>query len=446
MVLQPLPAPLDRQPTPPAQLPRLPVIGEVEALLQTLLTDLEPRGLATAVQRGRPPILPALALWGGLLVCVLRGWSCQLDLWRLLTQRRLWDYPRFALSDQAIYHRLARSGPAPLEWLFGAVTALLAARLVPYAQHEVAPFARGVYALDTTTLDPLARRLADLKALPAEERLGGKLAGLFDVRQQQWTRIIDLPDADENDKLSARELVVGLPVYSLLLFDLQYFGFKWFDDLTNARYWWLSRLRAGTSYIIEHVFYEAGDTLDAIVWLGAHRADRAKHAVRLVQFRHKGVRRQYITNVRDPETLPIRLVAELYARRWDFEMAAQVVKQHLGLRLLWSSKRAVVLQQVWAVLLIAQIVQALRLEIAGRAGVDLFEVSLPLLVKWLPRLAEGGEDPVAVFVEEGRRLAFIRPSRRVVIEAPDIAPADLVPRPVGVMLTRAPRYAGRRCG
>jgi hypothetical protein len=387
-----------------------------------------------------------LALWGGLLVCVLRGWSSQLDLWRLLTAQRLWHYPRVAISDQAVYHRLARSGTAPLEWLFGAVTDLLGARLAPYAQHDLAAFARGVYALDTTTLDPLARRLADLKDRPAEQRLAGKLGGLFDVRRQQWVRVLDIPDADENDKVSARALVAGLPVFSLLLFDLQYFGFKWLDDLTAARYYWISRLRAGTSYRIEHVFYAHGDTLDALVWLGAHRADRAKHAVRLVQFRHQGGLRQYITNVRDPETMPLRLVAELYARRWDFEMAAQVVKQHLGLRLLWSSKRAVVMQQVWAVLLIAQIVHALRLELAGRAGVDLFEVSLPLLVKWLPRLAERGEDPVAVFVAEGWRLGFIRPSRRVVIEAPVIDPATLVPQPVGLVLTRTPRYAGRRCG
>ena len=38
--------------------------------------------------------LPALALWAGLLVCVLRGFASQLDLWRLLTLGQLWDYPR----------------------------------------------------------------------------------------------------------------------------------------------------------------------------------------------------------------------------------------------------------------------------------------------------------------------------------------------------------------
>jgi len=52
---------------------------------------------------GRPRILPSLALWAGLLVCVLKGFSSKLDLWRLLSQHFLWSYPRFALSDQAVY-------------------------------------------------------------------------------------------------------------------------------------------------------------------------------------------------------------------------------------------------------------------------------------------------------------------------------------------------------
>ena len=444
MVLQPVPPPLERRPTPPpTPLPLPPVVGEVESFLQTLLGDLVLDGWATPAQRGRPPILPALALWGGLLVCVLRGWSSQLDLWRLLSERRLWAYPRFALSDQAVYHRLARDGTAPLERLFTALSMVLASRLAPYAQHSLAPFAHGIYALDTTTLDPVARRLADLKEQPARARLPGKVGGLFDVRRQQWTRIVTLPDADANDKESARALVVGLPPFSLVLFDLGYFAFQWFDDLTAAQLWWVSRLRAKTSYRLEHVFYQDGETLDALVWLGAYRADRGRHVVRLVQFRQGNQLRQYITNLRDPETLPMALIATLYARRWDVEMAAQLIKQHLGLRLWWSSKDTVVLQQVWATLIIAQIVQALRVEIAGRAGVDLFEVSLPLLVKWLPRLAENGDDPVTVFVTDGVRLGFLRPSRRVPITAPHIPPEAYAPAPVGLAWTRAPRYAGK---
>jgi hypothetical protein len=44
---------------------------------------------------------------------------------------------------------------------------------------------------------------------------------------------------------------------------------------------------------------------------------------------------------------------------------------------------------VWAVLIIAQILQALQIEIAARAEADPFEVSLALLVEYLPQFASG---------------------------------------------------------
>jgi len=378
---------------------------------------------------------------------VLHGFSSHLALWRLLTARGLWRFPRVAISDQALYHRLARDGTAPLERLFRRISALLADRLAPYAATALAAFASGVYALDETTLDRVARLLPALRALPAGAAalLPGKLAGLFDLRRQQWARVEYQADPQQNEKVAARAMVADLPAGSLILADLGYFGFQWFDDLTDALHWWVSRLRGKTSYTLIHTFYRHGDTLDALVWLGAHRADRAKHAVRLVQFRHNGALRRYVTNVLDPAVLPMADLARLYARRWDIELAFNLVKTHLGLHLLWGSKPAVVLQQVWAVFTIAQVLQALRLEIAGKAGVDPYEVSLPLLVEYLPFFAARGLDPVRVVVEQGRALRLIRPSSRIVIAAPSIPPGALCPRPPGLTLVRVPRYAQRHC-
>ncbi len=107
--------------------------------------------------------------------------------------------------------------------------------------------------------------------------------------------------------------------------------------------------------------------MDGLVWLGTYRADRAKHAVRLVRFRQQGRLHTYLANVHDPRTLPLSEIDRHYARRWDFELAANLVKRYLGLHLLWSAKEVVIQQQLWAVLLISQILQAQRLELAARA-------------------------------------------------------------------------------
>lgn len=453
MELAPLPPPRERhasvRPVPlDALAPQGPdALDAVERLLCELVQALPDPDTRIGVG-GRPPLLPGVCLWSAVLVGVLRTLRSQRGVWRLLTCYGLWDYPRVAVSDQAVYHRLVRDGAAPLAALFHTLTAALRARVGAPLVPDRAPFAREVYALDTTTLDAMARRLPRLRELPAGDHrlLAGKLAGLFDVRRQCWVRVERVWDPLENDRVSARGMLLGLPRGSLVLADLGYFGFQWFDDLTAAGLWYVSRLRHKTSYRVIHAFSQDGEMLDALVWLGAHRADRARHAVRLVQFRQGGVLRQYITNVRDPETLPLGAVAALYARRWDFEMAAQMAKQHLGLGLLWSSHDAVVEQQIWAVLTLAQIWQTLRLEIATACGVDPFDVSLPLLVREWAAIVRASDGDVLGFLQQyGRQGGFIRPSRRIPIETPTIPPDALVPRPVGLVLERTPRYARRRC-
>ncbi len=433
-------APLAAEPTGPALLDR------VETFLTDLAADLEPAP-PEPPGRGRPRILPALALWGGLTVCVLRGWQSQKALWRLLAGTGLWHFRPCPVSDEAVYQRLATATPSPMATLFADLTALLVTRLDPHADRTLAPFAAEVFAIDQTALDPVARRLPRLRAVPPgdDRLLPGQLAGVFDVRRQLWRRVAHLPDAHQNEKRACRTLVAGLPRHSLLLFDLGYFAFPWFDDLTADGFLWVSRLRQQTSYEIRHVGYQDGDTLDALVWLGAYRAARAKVAVRLVQFRRGPILHRYLTNVLDPRRLPLAEVARLYARRWDIELAVNTVKTDLGLHLLWSSKPAVILHQIWAVLTVAQLLQALRVLAAAAAGVDPFDVSLPLLVRYLPQYAARGHDPLAAFAADGRRLGFIRPSRRIRVVVPAVPPDHLRPPPQGLRLVRTPRYAGRRC-
>lgn len=421
---------------------------QIEAFIGEMVTRFQPEDPHAPGMRGRPRVVPALCLWTGLLVCVLRGMRQQRALWRLLTAGSLWSYPRFAVKDDAIYKRLERDGTAPLTQLLGQITGVLRERLLPYMQHRLAPFATEVFALDESTLDALARRLPSLRGLPAghADLLGGTLTGLFDLRRQLWHRVQYRTDWQQNEKVLAREMVACLPAGCLILADLGYFGFPWFDHLTDAGQFWISRLRSKTSSTVIHTYYHRGDTFDGIVWLGAHRSDRAKHAVRLITFPVGGTVYRYLTNVRDPRILTPRMAAELYARRWDFELAINTGKTQLGLHLLWSSKAVVIEQQVVAVVIIAQILQAVRLEIAGRAGVDPFEVSLPLMIEYLPIFAARGIDPVEGFLTNARELGFIRPSSRTQITAPDIPPEALAPLPAGTVLERAPRYAQRNCG
>jgi len=437
---------------PAAHLPTLPT---VEAVLREYLADANALRDEPAAPRGpgRPPTLPATLLWTGLLVCILRGFRCQLELWRLLTQWGLWHFPRLDLTPMAVYKRLERTPATALEALFTQVTRLLQERwpeldCVPYAR-----FAPAIVALDQTTLDPLLRKLGILRGVPEpppgqprQPVLGGALRALFDVRRQQWLRIDYLDHPHQNERKGVEQVLPALAPGTLLLFDLGYFSFPWLDRLTQAGYCFAARLPSKVTFERLHVLFAGGNAktrlYDQLVYLGAHRADRGACPVRLIEI---GVGKQtyrYLTNVLDPRVLPAWQVAGLYQRRWDIETAFNLIKTHLGLHLLYSAHRNALLQQIFATFIIAQVVLGLRTEIAQQANCDLREVSLALLVRHLPQLAAEGKDPIALYVSRGRAAGCIRPFRGKQLIVLQVAEHEYM-LPEAPPPRRTPRYAGK---
>ena len=137
-------------------------------------------------------------------------------------------------------------------------------------------------------------------------------------------------------------------------------------------------------------------------------------------------------------------MVELYRRRWDIETAFKLLKSQLNLFLIWSGQLNVVRHQGFATLILAQVVLAVRNEVAELAGARLREVSLPLLIRWLPELARDPGDPVATLAQYGRDAGIIRPVRGQGYDLPRLAPeAYAVPlsRPPP---PRKPRYAGKQ--
>lgn len=399
-------------------------------------------------RRGHPESFSLDQLWLALLLALLRGSSHWRDVWRMLVWEGVGSFPLVSVTPAAVRQRLLRAGTASLEHLLERVNTALRQRGAATSALPLAPFARQVVALDETTLDALHRCCPDLRGLPAgcAQLLVGKLAGLFDLRAQQWLRLQFREDVLANCKVGVLMLLDGLAPGSLILADLGYFSFPWFDYLTNQGYWWLSRLRERTSYRIQHVYYQQGETLDALIWLGAYRADRAAHLVRLVQFRQGNHLCRYLTNVTDPALLSMLDIARLYARRWDIELAFKLLKRQLGLHLWWAATPVLVRQQLLAALILAQLLHALQLEIAAQAQVDPFEVSLPILVQLLAHPPATTCRPlVPLLVERGRLLGLLRPSTRLQVQAPAIPLEQLHPPPADLPTVRRARYAQRKC-
>jgi hypothetical protein len=283
--------------------------------------------------------------------------------------------------------------------------------------------------------------------LPGDARLlAGRISALFDVRRQHWVRVELWQEAVANCKQQARLLLEGLQAGTLLLFDRGYLSFGWFDELTQRRLWWITRYANHASYQVRHILYQGDGVLDAIVWLGRYRADRAKYPVRLVQFYHRGHLHRYLTNVLDPSQLSLADLARLYARRWDIELAFCVLKEHLHLSQLWSAKWEVVQVQVWAGLCLAQLFHGLQVHLAAQEGVDPFDVSLEVLVDLVPRLLLSGIAPLPSLGRVGRAVGLIRPSTRIQVQVPFVDATWITPAPPEALRPRASaRYAQRNC-
>ena len=421
---------------------------DLGAKLEHLLLTLPAESATAPRKRGRPVELPAWHLSLAVVVCLLRGLQSQLEVWRLIAFAGVGPLAPLPLSDQAVYDRLDQDGVSAFQAFFGQLSAWLAQRLAPYEDCRLAPFAAGVVALDESVLDQVKRWVKWLREVPAGDSrlLPGRLVGLFDVRLQQWRRLDVLLDATANCKVHARAMLTGLATGTLILFDRGYFSFPWLDELSELGYWYISRTVAKTRYQVQHVLYQADGVCDVLVYLGAYRSDQASQLVRLVCFRVGQQRYSYLTNVLDPATLSIADIARLYARRWDIELAFRELKDHLGLHLLWSAKLGVIYQQIWASLILAQLLHAFQVELAARAEVDPFDVSLYLLSRQVPALLLRGEDPMGFLLTHGRAMGLIRPSTRTRIQAPIVPLQEVFFPPPEVLQPRKARSAHRNCG
>jgi hypothetical protein len=408
--------------------------------------------------RGRPQQVCWIHLWSSLLLCALQGMNSFADWRRLVGLQQIGPFAPVWLTRNGLVKRLRQAGLAPLQELWELLNVQLAHTGPKAVPAELAAFASRIFALDETRLDTLGRYLKPLRGLSTHDPacFAGKLVGLFDLRSQRWSRLEWREDVHENCRVDMLDFLQGLWEGSLLLFDLGYFSFSFFDTLTQRKVWWISRYRENTSYAIAHVFYRHREKLDALVWLGTGQK-QARHLMRLVRLGDGIGVRVYLTNVCDPQMLSLGEVAQLYARRWDIEMAFRLLKEYLGMSHWWSSKQELILVQIWVILILSHIVYALRERIALAADCDPFEISVPILVELLPRLCSHSTPQLEQLIQAGHQLGLLRTSTRLELSVPRVelscyqpAPPDLPRQRPGrapsAPRSRAPKPATRVCG
>ena len=206
-----------------------------------------------------------------------------------------------------------------------------------------------VQMVDGTTLEGLRRKTRDADAA-AGPVLGGRLLVIVDGWSLRPVWHLYEEDPQANDKRFADAVLAQVPGEGLLVYDMGFFSFAWFDAFTGSGRWFVTRMREKTGYMVEAVLGEGPMYRDRVIRVGLYRSNPCRHLLRLVEVRWNGVWHRYLTNVLDPGRLSAQDVCELYRRRWRIEEAFAQTKRLLDLAYLWTSSRNAVQLQVYATL------------------------------------------------------------------------------------------------
>ena len=157
--------------------------------------------------------------------------------------------------------------------------------------------------VDGSTLEALRKKTQTLQAQP-----GLVLAGRMMVMVEAFTHRplwqLYTEDAAANDKRFAPDILAAVPQGGLLIFDLGFFSFLWFDDFTDQQKYFVTRLRQKTAYRTTHVLSHGPYYRDELIAVGLHHSHPCRHPLRLVSVLWHGQWYRYLTNVLDPARSP----------------------------------------------------------------------------------------------------------------------------------------------
>lgn len=372
----------------------LPAVAEIEAELFALLTPalLAPRQLERSDPhnpqrriRLRARILTLPVMVALVVSLVWRRLGSIAEVHRVLVQDGLLWVSPLQVSEQAIAKRLDTLPASALATLFTEVSARLQAQPSPQLPGlagwtEMRKQFPRVAMVDGSTLEAVRKKTQTLQAQP-----GLVLAGRMMVMVEAFTHRplwqLYTEEAAANDKRFAPEILTALPEGGLLIFDLGFFSFLWFDDFTEQHKYFVTRLRQNTAYRTTHVLSHGPYYRDELIEVGLYRSNPCRHPLRLVSVLWHGQWYRSLTNVLDPAQLSARQVCELYRRRWRIADAFLVTKRVLDLAYLWKASANGIQLQLYATLLFYLVLLHVCQQVAQSLNEPLEQISVEMVFR-----------------------------------------------------------------
>ncbi len=333
----------------------------------------------------------------------------------------LWVAPLEAVSPQAMLERL-NSLPAEL---FHKVMQEIIPSMQQKALERKRPlppaiaYARDrfshIWSVDGSVLDALLRKTGLLvgKDKPI---LAGKITTVVDVVTQVPAYIWYKENAQAHDQTFWGMIFEVLTAGCLLLLDKGYIDYAIFDRLTAENVSFVTRMKKNAAYKVTRVLYKTETVQDLLIELGS-KQKRCQHQMRLVKVRFRGRWYSYLTNVVEPEILPLECVVALYDQRWRVEDAFNVVKRLLGLAYFYCGSVNAVQIQVWTTWLLYAMLVDLTDSVAEALSKLFKAISMEMVFRGLYHFAQArhrgqASDPIEYFARKAHSLSLIKQKRR----------------------------------
>ncbi|PSB00367.1 hypothetical protein C7B64_23900 [Merismopedia glauca CCAP 1448/3] len=205
-------------------------------------------------------------------------------------------------------------------------------------QQEIHQRWSAVWIADGSTLERLQRHLGQLQGQP-QNPLAGKMMMVVEVFSHRRVAAWYDCNAQRSEMTWWQELLELLPSGGLVVIDLGFFGFEWFDAMSAARKYFLTRQKQKVGYKVVKTLSCGRYYRDEIIQMGLHHTHPCRSQVRQVSVLWGKTWHRYLTNILDPQMLSAPQVCQLYHCRWQIEDAFLLTKRLLGLAYLWVGGR-----------------------------------------------------------------------------------------------------------
>lgn len=178
--------------------------------------------------------------------------------------------------------------------------------------------------------------------------------------------IIHLSAGASNDGIFIKHL--GFPQGSTVIMDMGYRNFKQFNQWTEQRITWVTRLHPHTSYVIKNRNKVtegekvAGVKSDVIIRMGADESKAEKVDCRLIQFRSLETNKTFSFITNNLTSSP-SIIAATYKKRWGIELLFKRLKQNMPLKYFLGDNPNAIKIQVWCSLITDLLLQVIRRQV-----------------------------------------------------------------------------------